>query len=64
MSFNKCFNVTIPLFGYLVAQSSQRNNISKQQIVLTTNLSEFLTLNKCFKGFVTSICNITIVLQN
>ena len=49
------------MFGELM---TQKNNDGKQQIVLATNLLEFPTLNKCLKGFFTSICNITNVLQN
>ena len=43
----KCFNVTVLMFG----KNFQGNDDSKQQIVITTNLSELLTLNKCLKGF-------------
>ena len=32
--------------------------------VLTINLSKWLTLNKYLEGFFTSICNVTIMLQN
>ena len=45
-------------------ESFQWKNDSKQQIVLTTNLWELLTLNMCWEGFFASICNITSVLQN
>ena len=36
VSFSKYFNLTIPLFKQLVAQSLQRNNNSKEQFVLTS----------------------------
>ena len=38
-----------------MAESLQRDSDSKQQIVLTTNLSKRLTLSKCLKGFFSSI---------
>ena len=68
ISFKKFLIVTLPLFWYLVTQNFQRYCDSKQQIVLGTNLSELLTLNKYLKGFLQcilkSFCNITIMLQN
>ena len=41
----KHLNVTIPLFGQLVAQSSQRNNNSEQQFVLTNFVDTPITPN-------------------
>ena len=38
-----------------MAESLQRGNDSKQQIVLTTNFPKRLTLSKCLKGFFSSI---------
>ena len=51
-------------FGNQWLKNCKKTILLNKYNVLTINLSKWLTLNKYLEGFFTSICNITIMLQN
>ena len=50
-----------PYFGNYWRKSFQRNNGKKTEIVLTTNLSKLLPMNKCLKGFFSQVLAILLL---
>ena len=53
-----------PCLGNYWLNVLKETMVVNKQIVLTTNLLELLTFNKCLRDFFASICNINVVLQN
>ena len=49
------------MFWQLIAQSFQRSNDGKQQILLTTNLLKLLTLYKSFQDFFSQVSAILLL---